>query len=247
MIVEQGWDSITTLVEGRWIERRPRRPTVAAQLLRECRLLPWLAPQLPLPVPVPAVRQEEPLVVRHEAVVGAAGAVLTAAHGRALGSFLVALHGVPVEAALAHGLAPAEDLEALAAGFRSTVLPLVPAEHRAAAAAVLDALPATPADAVVHGDLGPEHVLVDCGQLTGVIDFGDACLGDAAIDLAWVLHGAPSAFAAGVAAAYRPTVDERERALLWHRLGPWYAVEHGLRTGDPAEVADALAGVIDRL
>ncbi|MGH3445560.1 MAG: NUDIX domain-containing protein, partial [Nocardioidaceae bacterium] len=63
--VPQGWDSRTEIVEGRWADRRPRRPETAAQLLRETRLMPAIAPRLPLEVPVPVAFDESPLRVRH--------------------------------------------------------------------------------------------------------------------------------------------------------------------------------------
>lgn len=247
MIIEQGWDSIAELVDGVWLERRPRRPAVAEGLRRECRLMPWLAPQLPLAVPIPHIQREDPLVVRHALVPGEPVATPTAAHGRSLGTFLRALHDVPVEDAVAHGLAPADDLQTTAARLRSTVLPMVDEAHRAAASTLLDALSATPADTVVHGDLGPEHVLGIDDTLSRVIDFTDAQLGDAALDLAWALHGTPPAFASALDTAYWPTRDQRDRALLWHQLGPWHAVEHGLHVDDRDEVRSGLDGLIRRL
>ena len=35
----------------------------------------------------------------------------------------------------------------------------------------------------IHGDLGAEHVFVDDGRITGVIDWGDAAIGDPDLDL----------------------------------------------------------------
>lgn len=67
---------------------------------------------------------------------------------------------------------------------------------------------------------------MDDGRVSGVIDFGDTHLGDAANDLAWPLFGAPVDFADAIAAAYGPTDDLRRRALVWHQLGPWYEVTH---------------------
>ncbi|WP_214367255.1 hypothetical protein [Pseudonocardia sp. H11422] len=60
-----GWDSAAAIVDGRWIERTARRSDVEPWLRTETRLLPWLVPRLPLPVPVPEVAGEYPLVVRH--------------------------------------------------------------------------------------------------------------------------------------------------------------------------------------
>ncbi|HEX5505907.1 MAG TPA: phosphotransferase, partial [Thermomicrobiales bacterium] len=48
-----GWDNRSFLVDGRVVFRFPRRRIAAALLEREARVLPLLAPQLPLPIPVP--------------------------------------------------------------------------------------------------------------------------------------------------------------------------------------------------
>ncbi|MEU8897496.1 phosphotransferase [Nocardia sp. NPDC048505] len=247
----QGWDSITTLVEDRWVERRPRRPEIAAQLRRETRLLPWLAPRLPLPIPVPWVAGAAPLIVRHALVPGAATEAPTGEHGAIVGAFLRALHDSPAEEAVRHGLPPAEttrrERAETTARFRAEVLPLLPPAHRDQAGALLDTWQDFPADTLVHGDLGPEHLLTADGQVTGVIDFGDAHLGDPAIDLAWVLFGAPTAFADAAATAYGVGTELRRRAWHWHQLGPWYEVTYGIDIADPAVQRDGLAGVVARL
>ncbi|MCP2339411.1 phosphotransferase [Actinomadura rupiterrae] len=240
-----GWDSQATLTDG-WVERVPRRPDVHVRLLAEIRLLPWLAPRLPLPVPVPELVSDDPLVVRHRLVPGDPLESPTAEQGRDLGLFLRALHDTPLDQARAHGLRDihdefAEDL----ALFRARVLPLLPEKTRATA--LLDALEQRVTTTVVHGDLGPEHVLTSNGDLSGVIDFGDAHAGDPAIDLAWTLHGTPPDFAAALATAYGVTPALRARGLLWHKLGPWHEVTRALATDDPGMRDAGLAGVEARL
>ena len=42
---------------------------------------------------------------------------------------------------------------------------------------------------LLHADLGPDHLLVRDGRLAGVIDWGDARVGDPALDYAWLLNG----------------------------------------------------------
>lgn len=235
----QGWDSTATLVDGRWVDRRPRRPGIEAQLLRETVVMPWLAPRLPLPVPVPFVSSTSPFVVRHEIVPGAELTTLNAAQGRQLGEFLLALHAVPVSEAARLGVTPTPlPVER----FRAEVLPLVPE-----GAGLLAALDGLPADTVVHGDIGPEHVLGSAGVLTGVIDFGDLHIGDPAADLAWVLHSAPMEFAEAVAVTYGVTDELRERALVWHSLGPWDEVLYGNDMGDPELAVSGLEGVRARI
>ncbi|GAA4543939.1 phosphotransferase family protein [Amycolatopsis samaneae] len=246
-----GWDSAATLVDGRWVERRPRRPEVAGQLRTEVRLMPWLAPRLPLPVPVPHLVSDEPLVIRHELVPGEPLERPDAEAGRRLGLFLRALHDCPVDEAIRHGLPTAREaaVQHLATldRFHAEVVPMLPAGLRPAAVSLLDAMRNPPGDTVVHGDLGPEHVLGDEGGITGVIDFGDTHAGDAAIDLAWTTYGTPKEFATALTAAYGITDALRERASRWHRLGPWHEVTHGLDTEDPDTVRDGLDGVVTRL
>ncbi|MCP3804303.1 phosphotransferase [Allokutzneria sp. A3M-2-11 16] len=241
MIMEfgSGWDSAATLVDGRWVERRPRRPEVAPRLLAEARLLSWLAPLLPLPVPRPVIFSAEPLVLRHELVPGEPAERLAAVDGRVLGRFLRALHDVdPVEPVHEADLGELDR-------FREEVVPLLPDCPRATA--LLDEFRSVSKDCLVHGDLGPEHVLCRDGAVSGVIDWTDAHLGDPAIDLAWALFGTPPEFAHALAETYGVSGKLRRRALLWHRLGPWYEVTHGLDTGRPELVRDGIAGIVSRL
>nr|WP_211589153.1 phosphotransferase [Microbispora sp. H11081] len=246
-----GWDSQARLVRGRWVERRPRRPEVAARLLMETRLMPWLAQRLPLPVPIPHVLRQEPLVVRHEMVAGEPLGTFEATGGRTLGAFLRALHAVDPAEAARRGAPPPRDVlrerAATVKDFGTRVIPLLPDDRRDVASTLLDAVAALPAHALVHGDLGPEHVLMLDGAVSGVIDFSDAHVGDPALDLAWALHCASPAFARAVAAEYGAAPELAERALLWHRLGPWHEVTHGLDTGDPDTVRSGLEGVLARL
>ena len=112
---------------------------------------------------------------------------------------------------------------------------------------LLAKLAGLPADTLVHGDLGPEHVLGRDGVLTGVIDFGDLHVGDAAIDLAWALNSTAPEFADAFARTYGVTDELRERALIWHQLAPWHEVLYGNDIGDPQVAAEGLAGVRERL
>ncbi|MFI1198337.1 phosphotransferase [Streptomyces sp. BHT-5-2] len=246
-----GWDSAARLVGGRWVERRPRRPEVADRLRTETRLMPWLAPQLPLPVPVPAVAADDPLMVRHAVVPGEPLSAPVAAHGRQLGAFLRALHAADTTEAVRRGVPSAErarhERAEVVREFTARVLPLLPAHRRRPAFALLAQVAVLPARTLVHGDLGPEHVLAREGRLTGVIDFGDVHIGDPAIDLAWALHNTPPAFADALAATYPVTPQLREHALLWHQLGPWYEVTHGLDLDEPDTVRSGLDGVLARL
>lgn len=236
-----GWDSDAVLVDGRRVERTARRPGAVDGLRREADLLPWLAPRLPLPVPQPVVVGEAPLVVSHGFVPGTPIVTPDAAQGAVLGAFLAALHDVPLDEAVAHGLPGPE----VTRGWRDTafdrfaddVLPRLPDPDLLASR--LERLRAAPATALVHGDLRPEHVLTADGRITGVIDWSDARAGDPAKDLVWPLLGTGPAVAAAVVEAYG--ADLTARADDWRVVAPCYAVVHGLDTGDEALVGASLA------
>jgi aminoglycoside phosphotransferase (APT) family kinase protein len=247
-----GWDNRATLVDGRWVERTPRRPDGVAPLRREAALLPWLAPLLPLPVPVPAVVSESPLTVRHAYLPGDACPGTSSDQGRAVGHFLTALHGTDPDEAERHGARDAasfhtERLLTLERMARE-VLPLLPGHVAAEGRALLARMAAPPPRGrLVHADLGPEHIRVVGERVTGVIDWGDSGIGDPALDLAWTTLGADRPFADAVLAAYVPDDELVTRARDWHQLGPWHEVLYGLGLGEPGFVESGLAGTVGRL
>ena len=249
---EGGWDNRVTLVDGRWVERTPRFADREPQLRREAALLPWLAPRLSLPVPVPEVVSERPFTMRYAYLPGGPCPGTSPAHGAALGSFLRVLHGVDPAEAVRHGARDAtaardELLDTLARMARD-VLPLLPARGLASGRALLERMGAPPpVNRLVHGDLGAEHIRVVGERIGGVIDWGDSCVTDPAVDLAWTAYGAAPAFIDALVAAYRPDDDLRARARDWHMLGPWHEVLYGLGDGGPEFVESGLEGTVTRL
>lgn len=249
-VAVQGWDSHATVVDGRWLERVPRRPEVRPWLEAEARLMPRLAPLLPVTVPVPVVVAEDPWRTRHELVPGkpAIGEQLDATDGHRLGQFLRTLHDVPESTWAGTGVTSDADRVTEIDLMGSTVLPLLPADLHAAGSALLDRCRAASHHRVLrHGDLGPDHLLTSGGRVTGVIDWTDVALGDPALDLAWPLHRTPQSFAGALAAAYGPTSEEVARSRDWNLLGPWWEVRHGLLGAGQRYVDSGLAGVVERL
>jgi aminoglycoside phosphotransferase (APT) family kinase protein len=183
------------------VVRLPRHPGSAAAVDVQLRWLPWMAPQLPVAVPVPiAAGAPDELFPRPWAVFpwlrGAAldtdvDADLVDVAVR-LGQFVAALRNIEVTGAPA-SLRPhplhADDGEvhsdARALGAAGVV-------DEAAATAVWDSAMAAPAHrlpAWIHGDLFPMNLLADRGTLAAVIDFDLMGAGDPALDMvpAWTV------------------------------------------------------------
>jgi aminoglycoside phosphotransferase (APT) family kinase protein len=232
--VDEGWDNAVWLVDDAWAFRFPRREIAIPGVERELAILPWLAPHLPLPVPVPVFRgrpaHRYPWPFFGAAFLPgrelAAAALTDAARNRLaapLGSFLRTLHGPEIAATVAGVHELAEDplgRADMARRVPRTVERLQEVERLglwrppASVARLLDealGLPAPGPAVVVHGDLHFRHVLVDGeGAPTGVIDWGDLCRADPCVDLqlAWSLL--PPDGRARFLDAYGP-VDEGRR------------------------------------
>lgn len=244
-VIESGWDSRVCEVADRWIVRVARNESAAAGYEIEAQLLPRLAPTLPLQIPVP-VRVGSGWALTSRIGGAPVDAEAGRDHGAQLGIFLRTLHAFPVAEARALGV-PEEQRAFDIERFRTLVLPLLArGERRAAAQLLTEHERAESEPRLTHADLGPEHILVGEGTITGVIDWTDTRIGDPAIDLAWPLHGAPTPFAGAAAETYGVGAALARRALVYHALGPWHEVIHGLRN-DSSWVESGLAGVRARL
>jgi aminoglycoside phosphotransferase (APT) family kinase protein len=173
-----------------------------------------------------------------------------------LGRFVRDLHAVAPQAVGWRSRSPGafrSDLHAEVRTFRERVSPLLSPVERGVADAMFAAFVNDHwnfrfTTAVVHGDLGPEHVLVTPdGDLSGVVDWGDAEVGDPALDLWWVA-GHPG-FGERMLAAYGGAPDARfcVRAEFYFRLAPWHQVTYGLDTGQVDFVQSGLDAVRELL
>jgi aminoglycoside phosphotransferase (APT) family kinase protein len=233
LLMAEGWDNSVWLVNGRWVFRFPRRAVAGAGVEREMAVLPRLAPMLPLPIPVPVFfgRPAEgyPWSFFGGALVPGcetADAALTDAERRRLAgplaSFLRVLHSSDVAARLnAARELPADPMGRgdMRRRVRLTLERLseveqqglwrLPGSVRDWLEPARDLPPAAPSS-VVHGDLHLRHLLVDeRGAPAGVIDWGDLCRADPAIDLPLLWSLLPADARADFLAAYGPVSHEQ--------------------------------------
>ena len=236
--IDVGYDFEVAIVDDDWVFRFPRRAGVEEALEVEIVLLPALAPALPVAVPSFEHISREPLFVSYRLI---RGAPLVDEDPNGVRAFLEALHaldsaGLPMER-------PdwVEAYRNQCAEFERLVLPLFDRDRHPEAERLFAEVE-TLADfkpALLHADLGPEHLLVRDGRLAGVIDWGDARVGDPALDYCWLLN-CPFA-------DWEVDPDLRRRARFYHRLAPWYEAHYGLFTNQPAHVERGMAGIRDRL
>jgi aminoglycoside phosphotransferase (APT) family kinase protein len=228
-----GWDNTVFLVGGRWVFRFPRRAIALPGVRREIAALPRLAPRLPLAVPVPELVGRPSggypwpfwgarLIPGAElAESGVPGSARVAA-ATGLGEFLRALHdprlvplngtelpGDPMRRAEPAVRAP-RARERLARLARAGAWRPDPRFERLFGEGERLGPPAG-ALVVVHGDLHVRHLLVDTGaRAAGVIDWGDLCLADPAVDLSLAYAGFAGPARTALLSAYGPVDAERE-------------------------------------
>jgi aminoglycoside phosphotransferase (APT) family kinase protein len=225
-----GWDNRTFRLGSELSIRLPSGDWYAQQVDKEQRWLPVLAPQLPLPIPMPVARGEPHAGFPYAWSVyqWLDGELASRARiddlsrfGSALAGFLNALRRVDATG----GPAPGEHNS-----YRGGPLSTYEEEALQAVDALGDEVPAGAVRRVwddamstswdrepvwVHGDVAVGNLLVRDAQLGAVIDFGSSGVGDPACDtvIAWTFLSGPSR------ARFRAALDV-DRAT-WSRGRGW--------------------------
>lgn len=273
-LIENGWDSrVLHAVDGGgrpWIFRFPRRREVADEMGRERRLLRLLRGRLGIAVPewrVDAMVDGQlvigyPTLPGHPAAYEPEGTgdfryVIPVppprAYARTLAAALVRLHTVEV-ATVAEVLATGAPTPRTIRDEHARLLRRCAATF-SEGAALADRWESQLADdrlwdfapTLRHGDVHPEHTMVDdSGVVTGIIDWTDSGLGDPAADFVDPRFAFGPRFGAQLLADYAAaggTVDGRlaERVAILQSWGPAQAALFGLDHGRPEVVARALA------
>jgi aminoglycoside phosphotransferase (APT) family kinase protein len=210
-LLAEGWDNAVYAVDATWAFRFPQRSVAVPGVEREMEVLPHLAPQLPLPIPVPAfvgtASDEYPwpffgarLIPGREIADAALTVEDLESVARPLGAFLRVLHSPRLFGELGATL-PIDPIRRSDMSFRAprarariaevgeaglwTEPPMVGSWLEEA-----ERLPMPAPSVVVHGDLHIRHVLIDDWRgIAGVIDWGDLAVSDPSVDLSlgWAL------------------------------------------------------------
>lgn len=263
-----GWDNTAYLVGGTVVFRFPRRALAVPLLEAETRVLPALAPRLPLPVPVPEwvgrPSAEFPWpFAGYRLLAGTPSYRLhptraeRAAAAAELGNFVRVLHtvdptGLDLPDDTLERATLADRVGKVRARFEGLgATGALPRVERWLG--VLDALGSPrpgPRRTVVHGDLDTRHVLLDARRRpTGVIDWGDLHRGDPALDLTVAYTYLPAPDRASFFAAYGPVPAETARLARLRALhSAACCLEYATAIGDAALVSayrEALEFLLD--
>jgi aminoglycoside 2''-phosphotransferase len=269
-----GWDYELWQIDGDLLVRFPLRDECGPPLQVEARLLTELADAVSVPIPRPVhvsdgvdafpmpffAYRKLPGVALEQAKLDDAGRDAVA---RQIGAFLSELHRFPIARAAALGV-PVKDGAAWRDGYRrmqirarEEVLPRLSAESAQGVEAFFEEFLSNDAHfaftpRLIHGDLDAAHVLVNAAgtSVTGVIDFGDARVGDPAGDFGGYPEFKEEMFnmplREAILSAYELPLDEtfRERAAIYRdRISPFHAVLYGLEAGNEAWLRRGLAAI----
>jgi aminoglycoside phosphotransferase (APT) family kinase protein len=210
MVDLDGWDNTTFRLGDDKSIRLPSADRYVPQIDKEHRWLSVLAPQLPLPIPMPLAKGVPGCSFpRPWSVYGwLEGSLATREQIRDLeefaqdlARFLAALYSVPAAdgpPAGDHSFnrgGPVQRWDEQTVGAISAMSGVIDVTRAKEvwAAAMGSAWSEQPV--WVHGDVSPSNLLTIGGRLSGVLDFGCCAVGDPACDLtiAWTLFDRPSA------------------------------------------------------
>jgi aminoglycoside phosphotransferase (APT) family kinase protein len=253
-----GWDNAAYLVNGRYVFRFPRRKALAHSIGNEIRILPLLAPHLPLPIPAPKFSGVPagsypydfagyPLIPGTTACRVDWTEEGRAANAAPLGRFLRTLHAIAVDEETRSWASGDEQRKADVAWRAPQMRDRLMAQRGlptdlevGALVDLIDQLATTPLHdgppCWVHGDLYARHLLVgEDRRLCAVIDWGDTHLGDPALDLSITWSFLPPSARPAFREAYGPIDDARWNRARFRAL--FYGaplIEYGVETGDEA-------------
>jgi aminoglycoside 2''-phosphotransferase len=252
----EGWDNIVVEVNDTWIFRITRREEVQKHFLKEIELLPVLSDHLSLRVPLPVhVRtSESPYMMGYEKI---DGVQLRSSHvnnyletvSTSLSTFLSELHHIkehefnkidyydPSSWKVQYQMLFNRIESELSDRFNSRIWRRINY--------VFKTFLSDPENylfepVLCHRDLSGEHILHVIGNITGVIDWGDACFGDPAFDLTGLYSDFGRTFAENICKRVELPASYLERCEFYVMVIPFYESLYGLDTGKPDRLENGL-------
>ncbi len=232
-LASKGEDHVAVIMDEAWVFRFPRVAGYKESFFQEVKILEALRPRASFPVPhyeyisaakdfggYRLIRGDELTVERFREIPGDARPRIA----RELGDFISVVHGLPTDLILPNN--PHQSWKT--SDYRTRYLEV----RRPIVATVIDAklMPAVdrfydafanvtaPLRTVIHGDLRDAHIFIDHARrsLAGVIDFGDAGIGDPASDFCFLWSYGEDFFRAAYDQYSLPKDDKFVVRSQWH-------------------------------
>lgn len=221
-------------------------------LANELRVMNLIRNRIELAVPEPFYRSEDAIayplldgITLSRNLVLSLGETDRQAVADQLGRFLRTLHTFPLTDTLQCEIAPTPapcryaDWIGIRQQVEEHVWPLLMAHQRTWAQHLFDNVLQDPkafdyASVLIHGDLGPYHLLFDDAnrRLTGILDFGVAGLGDSALDIGILLNVYGETFVSLMLAVYPEMEALLPRARFYAQTVELQWVLAGIKTGE---------------
>lgn len=234
------------IIIGDRVFRFARTDAGARALQTELEILDRVRPRLTVAVPTPFHRSPNAVAYRRLPGITLRNAWLKSlpfpAQQRLADQLADALQAIHTTAS--DGLPPTDaptTFEAQAAIRRDVealVYPLLMRHQREWAEALFESMLSDPRNfdyepALIHGDIGPYHLLVDerSATLSGILDFGAGGLGDPADDVAMLIQNYGEAFVRRLRSHYRELDRQLERARYYAQAIELQWAMRGLKSG----------------
>ena len=257
--IREGWDNMVVEVNDTLIFRFTRRAEVQNQFLKEIELLPLLKDHLTLSVPQPIYTRtdEAPYFMGYQKI---EGVQLRSSHvnnylenvSSSIGNFLSELHRVkedkltridyydPSAWKAQYQLLFNRIEKELSENFNTRIWRRIQYVFNTYLG---DRENFIFEPVLCHRDLSGEHILHVIGNLTGVIDWGDACFGDPAFDLTGLYADYGRSFAENICRRVELPASFLDRCEFYVMVIPFYEALYGLETGKKDRLDNGLARI----
>lgn len=223
------------IINHEWVFRFPKDERARKSLVSEARILSLVRQHVNMRVPYVERRDDDfaahrliPGVPLHRDEVLGQSEHIQDGLADQLATFLRQLHDIPVRELEEQGIPVSDaarrhaDWIRLYEGVEKELFPLMMAHVRDWVRRHFEPILENPMrmahqPALVHGDLGPYHILYERTEqrINGVIDFGAGGLGDPAVDFACVLYFLGESVLRRMARFYPGIRDAIDRARFW--------------------------------
>jgi len=256
-----GWDNQVIEINNEIIFRFTRREETTKQHIKELDLLPVLNERLTLQVPNPIYSRtqgEPPHYMAYKRILGdpltreAAGKLDQDYLVETITNFLSELQDTPISLftkvpvyngeewrkqyrnlynQVMEKIAPMLELNIVEAIEKSFESPLNEPDF-------FDYIPS-----LIHRDLTSDHILYSGNKITGVIDWGDACVGDPAFDLTGFIMDYDPKLVKRITDTLEVPDHCLERTLFYAKVSPFYGCLYGIETRDDERIKQGLVRI----